>query len=54
MIDELKEGLPTVDNKNRFYKNVVGALLNGSDDAKETINELEDYLKKKKEEMEKQ
>ena len=34
--------------------NVVGALLNGSDDAKETINELEDYLKKKKEEMEKQ
>ena len=53
LIDELKEGLPTVDNKNRFYKNVVGALLNGSDDAKETINELEDYLKKKKEEMEK-
>ena len=53
LMDELKEGLPTVDNKNRFYKNVVG-LLNGSDDAKETINELEDYLKKKKEEMEKQ
>ena len=54
LIDELKEGLPTVDNKNRFYKNVVGALLNGSDDARATIHELEDYLKKKKEEMEKQ
>ena len=52
-MDELKEALPMVDNKNRFYKNIVGALLNGSDDAKATINELEDYLKKKKEEMEK-
>ena len=53
LMDELKEALPMVDNKNRFYKNIVGALLNGSEDANETIDELEDYLIKKKEEIEK-
>lgn len=53
LIEKIKEALPMVDNKDTFYKNVVGALLNGSEDAKVTINELEDYLKKKKDEIEK-
>lgn len=53
LIEKIKEALPMVDNKDTFYKNVVGALLNGSEDAKVTINELENYLKKKKDEIEK-
>ena len=53
LMDELKETFPMVENRNRFCKNIVGALLNGSEDAKEIIDELEDYLIKKKEEIEK-
>ena len=51
LIEEIKEALPMVDNKDTFYKNVVGALLNGAEDTETTIHELEDYLKKKKEEI---
>lgn len=53
LIEELKKALPMVDNKETFYKNVVGALLNGAQDTETTVHELEDYLKKKKEELEK-
>ena len=37
LMDELKEALPMVDNKNKFYENIVGALLNGYEEQKKVI-----------------
>lgn len=53
MVEEIKDCIPVVKNKPKFYKNFVAALLNGTEDDKDTIEELENYLRQKKEEIDK-